>query len=131
MPDNLLKTIGELVEITKNNTGMIVNFCLNYSSKLELFEAFKKMSKLDFSTLEVNDINKYLFQELPPIDFLIRTSGEKRLSDFMLYQAAYAELYFPEVLFPDFNYQEFDKALEEYAKRDRRFGGVKYEKKSN
>ena len=49
----------------------------------------------------------------------------------MLYQAAYAELYFPEVLFPDFNYQEFDKALEEYAKRDRRFGGVKYEKKSN
>ena len=131
LPDNLLKTIGELVEITKNNTGMIVNFCLNYSSKLELFEAFKKMSKLDFSTLEVNDINKYLFQELPPIDFLIRTSGEKRLSDFMLYQAAYAELYFPEVLFPDFNYQEFDKSLEEYAKRDRRFGGVKYEKKSN
>ena len=125
------KTIEELVEITKNNTGMIVNFCLNYSSKLELFEAFKKMSKLDFSTLEVNDINKYLFQELPPIDFLIRTSGEKRLSDFMLYQAAYAELYFPEVLFPDFNYQEFDKSLEEYAKRDRRFGGVKYEKKSN
>lgn len=110
---------------------MIVNFCLNYSSKLELFEAFKKMSKLDFSTLEVNDINKYLFQELPPIDFLVRTSGEKRLSDFMLYQAAYAELYFPEVLFPDFNYQEFDKSLEEYAKRDRRFGGVKYEEKSN
>lgn len=131
LPDNLLKTIEELVEITKNNTGMIVNFCLNYSSKLELFEAFKKMSKLDFSTLEVNDINKYLFQELPPIDFLVRTSGEKRLSDFMLYQAAYAELYFPEVLFPDFNYQEFDKSLEEYAKRDRRFGGVKYEKKSN
>ena len=64
-----------------------------------------------------------MYQDLPDIDFLIRTSGEERLSDFMLYQASYAEFYFPETLFPDFDEKEFDKALIEYNKRNRRFGG--------
>jgi undecaprenyl diphosphate synthase len=65
------------------------------------------------------------------LDFLIRTSGEYRVSNFMLWQLSYAEFYFPEVCFPDFNEEEFDKALLVYNKRDRRFGGINYENKSN
>ena len=72
-----------------------------------------------------------MFQDLPPIDFLIRTSGEIRLSNFMLYQLTYAEMYFPKTYFPDFNNEEFDLALVEYTKRDRRFGGINYEAKSD
>ena len=72
-----------------------------------------------------------MYNDLPVIDFLIRTSGEMRLSDFMLFQASYAELYFPKTYFPDFNENEFDKALEEYQKRDRSFGGIVYENKNN
>ena len=67
----------------------------------------------------------YLYQDLPDIDFLIRTSGEMRLSNFMLWQASYAELYFPQTLFPDFTVAELNKAIEEYKSRDRRFGKVK------
>ena len=71
--------------------------------------------------------SKYLYQELPPIDLLIRTSGENRISNFMLWQLSYAEFYFPKVYFPDFNEAEFEQAILEYNKRDRRFGGINYE----
>ena len=67
-----------------------------------------------------------MYQNLPPLDFVIRTSGELRLSNFMMYQASYAEFYFPKVYFPDFNNIEFDKAIEVYQNRNRRFGGVKW-----
>ena len=73
--------------------------------------------------------NKYLYQDLPPIDYLIRTSGEIRVSNFMLWQMSYAEFYFPNTYFPDFNEEEFDKAIVEYTKRDRRFGKIDYDKK--
>ena len=69
------------------------------------------------------DFNSYLYQNLPPIDFLIRTSGELRISNFMLYQLAYSELYFTDVYFPDFTEKEYDLAVDEYNKRKRRFGG--------
>ena len=126
LPDLVLKSMNEMVETTKNNTGMVVNFCLNYSSRMEILDAFKKITKENID-LDNIDLRKYMYQNLPDIDFLIRTSGEQRLSDFMLYQASYAELYFPKVLFPDFDKNEFDAALEEFNKRDRRFGGIKYE----
>ena len=70
-------------------------------------------------------IQKNLYQDLPPLDFVIRTSGELRLSNFMMYQASYAEFYFPKVYFPDFTVEEFDKAMEEFNHRNRRFGGIK------
>ena len=80
--------------------------------------------------LKIDDINKdmynsYLFNDLPPIDLMIRTSGEYRISNFMLWQMAYAELYFTDVLWPDFDEKELDKAIDSFNKRDRRFGGVK------
>ena len=71
-----------------------------------------------------------MYQDLPPLDFVIRTSGELRLSNFMMYQASYAEFYFPKTYFPDFNEKEFDKAILEFNKRNRRFGGIVDEDKS-
>ncbi len=134
LSEEVLKTIDEITEMTKNNTGGILNFCLNYGGRAEIIDATLKISKdLGQNKITEEEINEdlfahYLYQDLPPIDFLIRTSGEYRISNFMLWQASYAEFYFPETYFPDFNNDEFDKAILEYTKRDRRFGGNHYEK---
>ncbi len=134
---DILDVIDKSEEMTKDCDGGIMNICFNYGSHLEMVEAFKEMhndainGKLDFNTINEDTIYHYLFQDLPPIDFLIRTSGELRLSNFMLYQASYAELYFPKTYFPAFDAAEFDKALIEYTKRDRRFGGINYEATNN
>lgn len=130
LPKSLLKVMDEIVDITKNNTGCTINFCLNYSSRKELLDAFKKIKEENLN-LDNIDLSKYMYQDLPDVDFLVRTSGEERLSDFMLYQASYAEFYFPKTLFPDFDKKEFDKALKEFEKRDRRFGGIIYENKNH
>ena len=89
----------------------------------------KKISgEVKDGSIKIDDIdkelvNKNMYYELPPVDFVIRTSGEMRISNFMLWQSSYAEYYFPETLFPDFDGKEFDKAIEEFNKRHRRFGG--------
>lgn len=117
-------------ESTKNNKNAILNVCLNYGGHAEIIDASKKIvksvlnNKLDINTLDEQTFNKYLYNDLPPLDLLIRTGEELRISNFMLWQLAYAELYFTDVYFPDFNGSEFDKAIESYNKRDRRFGGV-------
>lgn len=131
LPDDVLKIIEEVEETTKNNTKGIFNICINYDSQCEIVDATKKIiedvksGKLDFSDITKEVFNGYLYQELPPIDLLIRTSGENRLSGFMLWQASYAEFYFSEIHFPAFKSKDFDKALEIYNTRDRRFGGIK------
>lgn len=128
---DVLISIDELTDLTKNNTGGILNICLNYGGRFEIIDACKKIIE---SNIKINDIDeelfsKYLYQDLPPIDLLIRTSGEIRISNFMLWQMSYAEFYFPTTYFPDFNEKEFDKAIIEYTKRDRRFGKIDYDKK--
>lgn len=131
LPNNVLDAMDEIVLRTKDNTGPVFNICLNYGGQTEIVDMAKKISedvlsgKLDTSDITIDTISHYLYQDLPPLDFVIRTSGEMRISNFMLYQAAYAEFYFPNVYFPDFNEAEFDKALAAYQSRDRRFGGVK------
>lgn len=124
---DVLEAMDEVVEATKENTGGIFNICLNYGSQYEIVDAVKRivLEKKDVSELTPKEFEKYLYQELPPIDFLIRTSGEYRLSNFMMYQLAYAEFYFTDCLFPDFDDKKFDEALQEFQNRDRRFGGVK------
>lgn len=124
---DVLEAMDEVVEATKENTGGIFNICLNYGSQYEIVDAVKRIvsEKKDVSELTPKEFEKYLYQELPPIDFLIRTSGEYRLSNFMMYQLAYAEFYFTDCLFPDFNDEKFDEALQDFQNRDRRFGGVK------
>ena len=81
--------------------------------------------------LNEEEFGKYLYNDLPMVDLMIRTGGEMRISNFLLWQLSYAELYFTKVYFPDFNNDEFDKAVIEYSRRDRRFGGINYDKKSN
>ena len=127
LPKKVLDSMDNIVLNTKENTSGVLNICLNYSGQYEIIDMIKKVidSKVDINSLNRDNIYKYLYQDLPPLDFVIRTSGEKRISDFMLYQSSYAEYYFPKVYFPDFNEKEFDLALLEYNKRKRRFGGVK------
>ena len=129
LPVNLEKLIKDITEKTKNNKKGIFNVCINYGGYDEIIDMTKKIStKVKNNELDINDINAHvinenLYQVLPPIDLVIRTSGEYRISNFMLLQMAYAELYFTNTYFPDFNDTEFEKALNEYKNRNRRFGG--------
>lgn len=131
LSDKVIKQMDKMMEDTKDNKNGIFNICLNYGGQDEIVEATKKISKevvngnIDIKDINKDMFNKHLFNDLPPIDLLIRTSGEYRISNFMLWQMAYAELYFTDTLWPDFDEKEFDKALDSYNKRDRRFGGVK------
>lgn len=137
LKQSVLDTMDEMTKMTKNNTGGIVNFCLNYGGHSEIIDACKKINtdainnKLEIENLDEETFKKYLYNDLPPMDLLIRTSGEYRISNFMLWQMSYAEFYFTPTYFPDFNKKEFDKAILDYTERDRRFGGINYEKKSD
>ena len=126
--DKVYKSMKSLEKETLNNTGGILNICLNYGGQTEIVDTTKKLindvldGKLKTEDITPEIFMKNLYNDLPPMDFLIRTSGEIRVSNFMLFSLAYAEMYFPNTYFPDFKESEFDKALEEYTKRDRRFG---------
>ena len=131
LPDKVLEVMDKIVEDTKDNDKLVLNICLNYGSHAEIIDATKKLCEMYKSgKIELDDIDEKLFEsnlycDLPPLDFVIRTSGELRLSNFMMWQASYAEFYFPKTYFPDFNSEEFDKAILEFNKRNRRFGGTK------
>lgn len=133
----ILDIIDDITYKTKDNKSGILNFCLNYGSHAEIIDAVKRINKdVINNKLVIDELNddifkNYLYNNLPDVDLLIRTGGEIRLSNFMLWQCAYAELYFTDILFPDFNEAELEKALDSYNRRDRRYGGINYEKKSN
>ena len=128
LSDKVYKSMKSLEKETLNNTGGVLNICLNYGGQSEIVDTTKKLindvldGKLKTEDITPEIFMKNLYNDLPPIDFLIRTSGEIRVSNFMLFSLVYAEMYFPLTYFPDFKEDEFDKALEEYTKRDRRFG---------
>lgn len=122
LKDMVYNCILDVTERTKNNTGGVLNVCLNYGARAEIVDAVNKLVSENKMITEEN-FGSYLYHDLPDLDLVIRTSGEMRLSNFMLWQASYAEFYFPKVYFPDFDNLEFDKALEEYNNRNRRFGG--------
>ena len=131
LSNKVLNAMDKMVNDTKNNTKGIFNICINYGGQDELVEATKKVNNDIISgKLKVEDLNKeilykYMFNDLPPIDLMIRTSGEYRISNFMLYQLAYAELYFTDVLWPDFNKNELLLAIKDFQSRKRRFGAIK------
>lgn len=129
LPEKTKNSLLKLIDDTKNNTGLILNMALSYSGQEEIIDCVKKISaKVLNNEISIQSITKDTIVDnlynsfLPEIDLLIRTSGEKRISNFMLWRLSYAELYFTDVLWPDFNEAEFDKAVEEYYKRVRRFG---------
>lgn len=129
LPQKVIEARDWIANQTKNNTGGIINFCLNYGGRAEIVHAVKRIaaekSADEIANLTEQDFAKYLYQDLPDVDLMIRTSGELRLSNFLLWQNSYAEFYFPKTKFPDFSADDFDQALVEYTLRDRRFGGIK------
>ena len=137
LPKKVLKVMEELTEKSKDNTGLVFNVCLNYGSRAEIVDMTKKLcEEYKSGSIDIDDIDEEfilnnLYQKLPDMDLLIRTSGELRLSNFMLYQASYSEFYFPKTYFPAFDRKEFDYAIDAFNGRDRRFGGINYEEKNN
>ncbi|MFD2925554.1 isoprenyl transferase [Halobacillus naozhouensis] len=131
LPDHTRKAVEEAIERTSDNSGLILNFALNYGSRFEMVQAVKQIStRVESGELSTSDINEQLFSshlytsDLFEPDLLIRTSGEQRLSNFLLWQLAYAEFWFTEVLWPDFDEQLFEQALHDYQNRKRRYGGI-------
>ena len=132
LDDDIRTRIAELEEATKNNDGLNFQIALNYGSRDEMIRAMKKMCEdCKEGRLELEQIDENLFEtyldtdDIPDPDLMIRTSGEQRLSNYLLWQLAYSEFYFTDVLWPDFTKEELIKAIEYYNGRDRRFGGVK------
>jgi len=132
--------IADAVELTKNNDGVILNIAANYGGHWDILNATKKIAeKVSAGELALEDVteaemNQHMsFPDLPELDLFIRTGGEIRVSNFLLWQLAYTELYFSEVLWPDFDESEFDKALLSFSQRQRRFGktGEQIEEKAD
>lgn len=129
LPDSCYNELNEAIVQTRNNTGLTLIIALNYSSRREITEAMKKIANDvasgDINPDELNEksISSYLeTHEFPDPELMIRTSGEQRLSNYLLWQLAYAELYFTPVLWPDFTRDDLNAAIAEYQKRERRFG---------
>ncbi len=129
MPEEQRKTLIAAEKRTERNTGMHLNFAINYGSRAEMVRAARELAvlvrdgKLDPGDIDEQMISDHLYTAgQPDVDLLIRTSGEMRLSNFLLYQNAYAEFLFPEKLWPDFTVEDYDQALAAFGKRDRRFG---------
>ncbi len=121
----VLQRIDRAVQNTMQNTGLTVNLALNYGARQEIVHAVNALIAAGKKEISMEDVSANLYQpQVPEPELIIRTSGEERLSNFLLWQAAYSEFYFTPVLWPDFNAQELQKALNSYAQRTRRFGGI-------
>ena len=125
LPRKIQKRIEEVVEQTKNNTGLTLCLAFNYGGRDEIVEATRRIVHDKFNADKISEttFKAYLYTEgIPDPDLIIRTGGEMRLSNFLIWQSAYAEIYFTPVLWPDFDKREIEKALTAYIKRQRRFG---------
>ncbi len=131
LPEHTIEAIATAKDKTSCNTGTILNFAMNYGGRRELIEAIKKLhqelitDKIEFEDLDENMFSSYLTTAgYPDPELLIRTSGELRLSNFLIWQLAYAELWFTQVYWPDFTPELFKRAIADYQQRSRRFGGI-------
>ncbi len=129
LPKSAQKKLQEVIEQTKGNSRMVLTLALSYGSREELINVVKNISNkvknniISIDSIDESIINQHLYtQDLPEVDLLIRTSGEHRISNFLLWQIAYAELYFTDVLWPDFKEDDLYEAIISYQKRERRFG---------
>ncbi|MGL4534675.1 MAG: isoprenyl transferase [Fusobacteriaceae bacterium] len=123
--EELLKSIDELREKTKKNTGITLNLAFNYGGRAEIVDAVNKILENKLEKIDEKIFSEYLYNPIPDPELLIRTSGEIRISNFLLWQIAYSEIYVTEKLWPEFDEKELEKSIESYQNRDRRFGGVK------
>lgn len=124
LPFFLRKAIDYAIKETEKGDKLTLTLAINYGSRLEIVEAVKKAKSTDMEITEESFKNFLFTKDLPDPDLIIRTSGEMRLSNFLLYQAAYSELFFTKTLWPDFTKEEFFEIITEFSKRERRFGGV-------
>jgi len=127
LPNSLQAAIKKAVELTKNNTERTINLAINYGGRTEILDVIRRIIADGIPPQDIDEklFSSYLYTAgLPDVDLLIRTSGELRISNFLMWQSAYSEFYFTEVLWPDFNKEEFEKALITYSQRQRRFGGL-------
>jgi undecaprenyl diphosphate synthase len=129
LPSSVRKGLNKVIKQTENNDSLTLTLALSYSSREEIVNTIKNISKkvvnkeLSIEEIDENIINNHLYTfTLPDVDLMIRTSGEKRISNFLLWQIAYAELHFTDVLWPDFSKNDFYNAIIEYQNRERRFG---------
>ena len=129
LPNKVLKELNDVIDKTKNNTRVVLTLALSYGSREEIISAIKEISDkvknniISSEKIDESVINEHLYtRNLPDVDLLIRTSGEQRISNFLLWQIAYAELYFTDVLWPDFSKEDLYHAIVNYQKRERRFG---------
>lgn len=128
LPKKAYDELKKAMDITKDNTGVVFSLALNYGFRDDLSHAIKNMMKENIDIEDINDetVKKYLYTSyMPDPDLIIRTGGEIRLSNFMLYEASYSEFYFCDTLWPEFDEEQLCKAIYEYQQRDRRFGNVK------
>ncbi|MBA7465921.1 Ditrans,polycis-undecaprenyl-diphosphate synthase ((2E,6E)-farnesyl-diphosphate specific) [subsurface metagenome] len=139
LPDFLQLAINQAVELTKNNEGMTLNLAFNYTGRGEILDAVRQLvnevtlseamrlivdDEVTLREIDETSFSRHLYTDgMPDVDLVIRTAGEFRLSNFMLWQTAYSEYYFTELLWPDFDIKELEKALQAYSQRKRRFGG--------
>jgi undecaprenyl diphosphate synthase len=131
LPEGTRSLLKKVIDSTSTCKAYILNICINYGGQDDIVRAAKmiatevKEGRLAVEAIDTGLFSKYLYtEEMPPVDLLIRTSGEQRLSNFLLYQLAYAELYFTDVYWPAFNKEQLNNAIEAYYGRDRRFGSV-------
>ena len=136
LPDDAVKSLEKTLESTKDNTGLQFNIALNYGGRDELKKAVQQIAcrvkegRIAPEDITEDTVAEYLYtgkayNDVPDPELIIRTSGELRLSNFLLWQSAYSELVFPDVMWPDFTPEEYEKAIEDYQSRERRFGGRK------
>ncbi|MCS7461861.1 isoprenyl transferase [Paenibacillus doosanensis] len=131
VPDYTMKAIQDAIDQTKHNTGLILNFALNYGSRREMLQGVKRLTedvvsgKISLDAVDEAMFSSYLLTHpLPDPDLLIRTSGELRISNFLMWQLAYSELWFTELCWPEFTEKHFYEAIQEYQRRARRYGGL-------
>ena len=127
LPQGLQQAINRAIELTKNNTGMTLSLAFNYGGRTEILDAVRAIITEGVPPQSINEklFNNYLYTAgLPDVDLIIRTGGELRISNFLIWQASYSEYYFTDVLWPDFDEKEIKKALLSYSQRQRRFGGL-------
>ncbi|MCS7249377.1 MAG: isoprenyl transferase [candidate division WOR-3 bacterium] len=127
LPEEVRKNLEELIELTKNNTGLTLVLSLSYGGRQEILDGIKKIleSKLTPEKLDEKEFRKFLYDpEIPDPDLMIRTGGEYRISNFLLFQSAYTEFYFTKTLWPDFREKDLLLAIEDYKKRKRKFGRI-------
>lgn len=126
LPSDVVSEINDVIEKTKDHKGITVNIALNYGSRIEILRAINNIIKDGLKEVDEKTFRKYLYTSMiPDPDLVIRTSGEQRLSNFLMFQSAYSELYFPKTHWPDFREKELEKAIIEFQSRDRRFGKIK------